>query len=514
MDQGGMQLSDLFAFNGARGSGWSQPEPTLTKEAIRELIPDGMIRKKLPDWPRASEPELVRHYTWLSSRNFGIDTGFYPLGSCTMKHNPRVNERIVQLPGIDRIHPLQPENHIQGLLAIFFEMQEMLATCSGMDSVTLQPVAGAQGEFTAMRCIQEYHISNGEGERNKVIVPDSAHGTNPASASMCGYEIIEIPSGEGGRLDLDALRAAVGRDTAAMMITNPSTLGLFEVDISEAADIVHRSGGQMYYDGANFNAIIGKTDPGRMGFDAVHYNLHKTFSQPHGGGGPGSGPIGVKGHLAEFLPTPVASRREIEGGDPVGVGDGFWYYWEDVGSNSIGKVQQWHGNAGAVVRAWAFYRRYGAKLETMSEHAVLNSNYLRYKIMNPDSEVSKGIHCMPAEGAKTDLVMHEFTLSLTPLKDLNGITGKDIAKRLLDYGYMSPTLYFPQIVPECLMIEPTETESVEVLDKFASDLHAVLSEDPEKVKGAPYSTPVGRVDEVWAARNLVLRHPIKELGEK
>ena len=500
-------MSDLFSFNGAEGAGWSQPEPILEEGVARSTVPQALVRDRLPGWPRASEPELVRHYTWLSNRNFGIDTGFYPLGSCTMKHNPRLNERIVQLPGIDRIHPLQPDHQIQGLLTIFYEMQEMLATCSGMDAVTLQPVAGAQGEFAAIRCIQEFHRANGEGNRDKVIVPDSAHGTNPASASMCGYDVIEIPSADDGRLDLDALRAAVGQDTAAMMITNPSTLGLFEIEISEATRIVHDSGGQMYYDGANFNAIIGKTDPGRMGFDAVHYNLHKTFSQPHGGGGPGSGPIGVKDHLARFLPSPIASRRARADDDPEGVGDGHWYYWRDVGESSIGKVQQWHGNAGAVVRAWAFYRRYGRDLERMSEHAVLNSNYLRHVIMNPDPKTAKAIHAMPAEGAPADLVMHEFTLSLSPLKELNGVTGRDVAKRLLDYGYMAPTLYFPQIVPECLMIEPTETESKEVLDRFAADFHAILSEDPETVTTAPHTTTVKRVDEVWAARNLVLRHP-------
>ena len=277
-------MSDLFEFNGAEGAGWSQPEPSLGEQEAWSTVPEPLRRESPPVWPRASEPELVRHYTWLSSRNFGIDTGFYPLGSCTMKHNPRLNERIVQLPGIDRIHPLQPEHQVQGLLAIFFEMQEMLSICSGMDEVTLQPVAGAQGEFTAMRCIQEFHRSIGQSHRDKVIVPDSAHGTNPASAAMCGYDIIEIPSAADGRIDLAALEEAVGDDTAAMMITNPSTLGLFEPEISRAAEMVHEAGGQMYYDGANFNAILGKTDPGRMGFDAVHYNLHKTFSQPHGGG--------------------------------------------------------------------------------------------------------------------------------------------------------------------------------------------------------------------------------------
>ena len=490
----------IFDFNGSKDAGWSQPPP-ISHDAIKS-IPESMRRKKLPEWPTASEPELVRHYTQLSQKNFGIDTGFYPLGSCTMKHNPRLNERIVQHPGIDRIHPLQPESQVQGLLAIYYEMQEMLAICSGMDSVTLQPVAGAQGEFTAIRCIQEYHRERGEGHRDKVIVPDSAHGTNPASASMCGYQIIEIPSASDGRIDLDALRSAVGDDTAAMMITNPSTLGVFEPEIAEAAEIVHNAGGQMYYDGANFNAILGKTDPGRMGFDAVHYNLHKTFSQPHGGGGPGSGPIGVKEHLSKFLPTPLAGRYEAKDGDSL-VGDGYWYHWISP-ERTIGKVQQWNGNAGAVVRSWAFYRRYGRELERMSEHAVLNANYLRHVIMNPDPELD--IHAMPLEGCPADVVKHEFTLSMSPLKEANGVTGKDVAKRLLDYGYMAPTLYFPQIVPECLMFEPTETESKEVLDKFAQDFHAILAEDPEVVLSSPHTTPVGRVDEVWAARNLILRY--------
>ncbi len=321
---------------------------------------------------------------------------------------------------------------------------------------------------------------------------------------MCGYSIVEIPSGDDGRLDLDALRAVVGNDTAAMMITNPSTLGVFEPDIAEAAKIVHDAGGQMYYDGANFNAIIGRTNPGLMGFDAVHYNLHKTFSQPHGGGGPGSGPIGVKSHLAQFLPSPIVSRRPSEEGE-LGAADGWWYTWESP-QNSIGKVQQWHGNAGAVVRSWAFYRRYGRDLTTMSEHAVLNANYLRHKIMNPKPEILEKIHAMPVDGCPAEVVKHEFTLSMTPLVDAIGIDGKDVAKRLLDYGYMSPTLYFPMIVPECLMIEPTETESKEELDRFAENFHKVLTEDPEILATAPHNTDVKRVDEVWAARNLILRH--------
>jgi len=495
-------MSDLFAFNGSPSAGYAQPAPLLSADEVSKVIPNSLKRAALPAWPCASEPELVRHYTWLSTRSFGIDTGFYPLGSCTMKHNPRLNERIVLMPGMNDIHPLAPEHHIQGLMAIFYEMQEMLAHCAGMDAVTLQPVAGAQGEFAAMRCIQEYHKQNGEANRNKVIVPDSAHGTNPASATMCGYSIIEIPSGDDGCLDLDALRAVVGKDTAAMMITNPNTLGIFEPEISEAAKIVHNAGGQMYYDGANFNAILGKTSPGLMGFDAVHYNLHKTFSQPHGGGGPGSGPIGVKSHLADFLPAPMVEAIEDDD-DGEGAVRFAWFN----PSKTIGKVQQWHGNSAAVVRSWAFYRRYGRELEKMSEHAVLNANYLRYRIMNPSSEQAANIHAMPVDGAPAKVVKHEFTLSMSPIKEATGVTGKDIAKRLLDYGYMAPTLYFPMIVPECLMFEPTETESKEAIDAFADDFLAILAEDAEIVTSAPHETPVGRVDEVWAARNLILRHP-------
>ena len=499
-------MSDIFEFNGAKGSGWSQPEPM--KEGAINAVPSSLRRSTLPRWPRASEPELVRHYTWLSQRNFGIDTGFYPLGSCTMKHNPRINERIVQLPGIDRIHPLQPEHQIQGLLSIFYEMQEMLEICAGMDQVTLQPVAGAQGEFTAIRCIQEYHRQNGDIQRDKVIVPDSAHGTNPASAAMCGYEIVEIPSGEDGRLDLGALRAAVGEDTAAMMITNPSTLGIFEPDIAEAAGIVHSAGGQMYYDGANFNAILGRTNPGLMGFDAVHYNLHKTFSQPHGGGGPGCGPIGVKSHLAPFLPGPLVRKRPIKSSDPLTmVNDESWYEWFQP-EHSIGKVQQWHGNAGAVIRCWAYYRRYGYELKTMSDHAVMNANYLRQRIMDEAQE--KGLASTFTDGAPAKLVKHEFTLSLAPLKSEKGIGAMDVAKGLLDCGYMAPTIYFPLVVDECMMIEPTETESKEVLDEFARRFVEVLGDDAEALHAAPQTTDVRRVDEVYAARNLCLSYPFDE----
>ena len=499
-------MSQLFEHNGAGGKGYSQPDPIAPSENIQ--IPSSLVRSSLPRWPRISEPEMVRHYTWLSSRNFGIDTGFYPLGSCTMKHNPRVNEVIAQLPGIADTHPLQPEHQIQGTLAIFHEMQDMLAICAGMDAVTLQPVAGAQGEFTAIRCIQEYFRSRGELGRTKVIVPDSAHGTNPASASMAGFEIIEIPSAEDGRIDLDALRAVVGDDTTAMMITNPSTLGVFEPEIAEAAEIVHNAGGQMYYDGANFNAILGLTSPGLMGFDAVHYNLHKTFSQPHGGGGPGSGPIGVRSHLAEFLPGPVVKRRPIMPNDQVtAANQEWWYHWHEPAS-SIGKVQQWHGNSGAVIRCWAYYRRYGRGLKTMSQHAVLNANYLRHRII--DEAEKAGVRHQFVDGAPVDVVKHEFTISMAPMKEQCGIGAMDIAKGLLDKGYMAPTVYFPLIVPECMMVEPTETESKETLDEFAKKFVEVLQEDPETLHNAPITTKVRRVDEVYAARNLTLSYPFDE----
>jgi glycine dehydrogenase subunit 2 len=325
---------------------------------------------------------------------------------------------------------------------------------------------------------------------------------------MAGFEIIEIPSQEDGRLDLDALRAVVGEDTAAMMITNPSTLGVFEPEIAEAAEIVHNAGGQMYYDGANFNAILGLTSPGLMGFDAVHYNLHKTFSQPHGGGGPGSGPIGVKSHLAEFLPGPVVKRRPIMPNDQVtAANQEWWYHWHEPES-SIGKVQQWHGNSGAVIRCWAYYRRYGRGLKTMSQHAVLNANYLRHRIIEEAEKA--GVRHQFVDGAPVDVVKHEFTISMAPMKEQCGIGAMDIAKGLLDKGYMAPTVYFPLIVPECMMVEPTETESKETLDEFAKKFVEVLQEDPETLHNAPVTTKVRRVDEVYAARNLTLSYPFDE----
>jgi glycine dehydrogenase subunit 2 len=324
---------------------------------------------------------------------------------------------------------------------------------------------------------------------------------------MAGFEIVEIPSLDDGRIDIDALKAVVDDTVALMMVTNPNTLGLFENDISQASEIIHSVGGQMYYDGANFNAILGRTSPGLMGFDAVHFNLHKTFSQPHGGGGPGSGPIGVKSHLAEFLPGPIVKKRPISSGHEKFAVDDMWYGWYQP-ANSIGKVQQWHGNAGAVIRCWAYYRRYGYGLKDMSEHAVLNANYLRFALHREAEKA--GIKDMFVDGASTKVAKHEFTLSLLPAKEKYGISAMDVAKGLLDKGYMAPTVYFPLVVPECMMFEPTETESRDTLDKFAKEFIEVLQEDPETLHQAPITTPVRRVDEVYAARNLCLRHPFDE----
>ena len=428
------------------------------------------------------------------------------MGSCTMKYNPRFADYVASLGAYSNTHPATPSEFTQGTLEILNILESYLTEITGMDVASFQPPAGASGELTGLLIIKKYLENQNLSNKTEIIVPDSAHGTNPASARMAGFKVVEVATDERGMVNIDDLHSKVNENTAGLMLTNPNTGGLFEEEILTISTIIHDAGGLLYYDGANLNAIVGVCRPGDMGFDIVHSNLHKTFATPHGGGGPGSGPIGVKAHLSKYLPSPLASRREITDEDPEGVGDGFWYSWTSP-EKSIGKVQQWHGNAGAVVRCWAFYRRYGRELEKMSEHAVLNANYLRFKIMNPDQEVLSKIHAMPSDGAPTDFVMHEFTLSMIDMKDKVGVTGKDLAKRLLDYGVMAPTLYFPMIVPECLMIEPTETESKEVLDKFADDFLNILTEDPELIKGAPYSTDVSRVDEVWAARNLILRHP-------
>ncbi len=462
---------------------YSLPECDVPEADAASLIPEDLLRSNPAELPEVYEVDVIRHYTELSRRNFGIDNGFYPLGSCTMKYNPKINEDVARFAGFAKIHPYQPEESIQGALEMLYTLQNDLAALTGMDQVTLQPAAGAHGEWTGLMLIRAYHESRGE-KRTKVIVPDSSHGTNPASATVAGYDTITIKSNERGMVDLDALRAVVGDDMAALMLTNPSTLGLFEEQIVEIAEIVHEAGGLLYYDGANSNAIMGITRPGDMGFDVVHLNLHKTMSTPHGGGGPGAGPVGVKSLLIPFLPKPIVSKRE----------DGS-FYWDYDRPQSIGRVKAFYGNFGILVRAYTYIRTYGPDgLRRVSELAVLNANYMMHRLA-PYYEV-----------AYPGLCKHEFVLSGRKLKEY-GVRTLDVAKRLLDFGYHPPTIYFPLNVEECIMIEPTETESKETLDGFIDTMIQIAKEaetTPEVVINAPYTTVVKRLDETTAARKPVL----------
>lgn len=474
----------IFELSKPGRTAYSLPECDVPEADPAEGIPGGLLRTVPAALPEVSEVDVVRHYTELSRRNFGVDNGFYPLGSCTMKYNPKLNEDAARLPGFARIHPYQPESSVQGALELLFTLQQDLAALTGMDAVTLQPAAGAHGEWTGLMLIRAYHESRGE-RRTKVLVPDSSHGTNPASATTAGFETLTIPSDAGGMVDLEALRAAVGSDTAALMLTNPSTLGLFERHIVEIAEIVHEAGGLLYYDGANSNAIMGITRPGDMGFDVVHLNLHKTMSTPHGGGGPGAGPVGVKEKLVPFLPKPVVGRRADDG----------TYFWDWDRPASIGRVKSYYGNFGILVRAYAYIRSYGPEgLKRVSECAVLNANYMRKRL--------EPYFYVPYPG----VCKHEFVLSGKNLKQY-GVRTLDVAKRLLDFGYHPPTIYFPLNVEECIMIEPTETESKETLDGFIDTMIQIVEEaahDPELVKNAPYETVVKRLDETTAARKPVL----------
>lgn len=464
---------------------YNLPELDVAEKDLQDLIPAGSIREVPADLPEVHELDLMRHYTALSRRNYGVDNGFYPLGSCTMKYNPKINEDVARYAGFARIHPYQPEESIQGALELLYHLQHDLAQVTGMDMVTVQPAAGAQGEWTGLMMIRAYHESRGE-KRTKVICPDSAHGTNPASATVAGFETITVKSNERGLVDLDALRAAVGPDTAALMLTNPNTLGLFEEDIVEIAEIVHEAGGLLYYDGANANAILGYARPGDMGFDVVHLNLHKTFSTPHGGGGPGAGPVGVKKQLIPFLPKPMVAKRE----------DGSFYLDHDM-PQSIGRVKGYYGNFGILVRAYVYIRQHGPEgLKRISENAVLNANYMMRRL-SEGYDVPFDRHCK-----------HEFVLSGKRQKK-QGVRTLDIAKRLLDFDYHPPTIYFPLIVEECLMIEPTESESKETLDQFIDVMLQIAreaEETPELVQEAPHNTVVKRLDETLAARKPVLRY--------
>ncbi|WP_206831019.1 aminomethyl-transferring glycine dehydrogenase subunit GcvPB [Alicyclobacillus fructus] len=461
------------------------PELDVPEADMAEIEP--YLREKPARLPEVSEVDVVRHFTALSQKNHGVDSGFYPLGSCTMKYNPKRNERWTRLDGFARLHPLMPEELVQGALALLHELAQHLAAITGMDAVSLQPAAGAHGEWTGLMMIRKYHADRGEIDRDQVIVPDSAHGTNPASVSMAGLRAVTIPSRPDGRVDLEALRQVVSERTAALMLTNPNTLGLFESEIVEIAQVVHEAGGLLYYDGANMNAILGYARPGDMGFDVVHLNLHKTFSTPHGGGGPGAGPVGVKAFLEPYLPAPVLEKR------------GEQYVWNWDRPKSIGKVKGFFGNFGVLLRAYAYIRTLGAEgLKQVSEAAVLNANYLLQQL-KPYFEA-------PYEGP----CKHEFVLSGKRQKAL-GVRTLDMAKRLIDFGVHPPTIYFPLIVEEGLMIEPTESESKETLDRFVEIMREIAreaEEEPDVVRTAPHRTIVGRLDEVKAARQPRLRHPL------
>jgi glycine dehydrogenase subunit 2 len=460
-------------------------EPLLMEKAsdpdepidLSDLVPPKLRRERL-GIPNLRDFDVVRHFTRLSQMNFGIDSGFYPLGSCTMKFNPKFTEELAALPTVTRIHPDQDESTVQGALRLLYELQSMLATIAGMDAVTLQPAAGAQGEHTGLLLAQAYHRDRGE-ERHQVILPDTAHGTNFASAGMLGFEILEIPSKD-GRVDLKALQSAAGEKTLAFMLTNPNTLGIFEDHVLEIAETVHDAGGLLYYDGANFNAILGRTSPGKMNFDIVHFNLHKTFTTPHGGGGPGAGPVGVKKALEPFLPVPQIQLN------------GRGYHLDYDRPKSIGKVRAWYGNFALLVRAYAYILRMGGDgLKEVSERAVLHANYVRHRL--------RGVLDVPFGGLRK----HEFVASASKLA-AKGVRTVDLAKRLMDFGYHPPTVYFPHLVEEALMIEPTETETKETLDGFVETLTKIVSEDPTTLHEAPHNTAVRRVDEVRAAREPIL----------
>jgi len=457
-------------------------------EGAEAPVPAHLRRQSPPALPEVSELDAVRHFTRLSQRNFSIDTHFYPLGSCTMKYNPRACNTLALLPGFLGRHPLAPESTGQGFMACMYELQDILKEVTGMKGVSLTPMAGAQGEFAGVAMIRAYHVARGEEHRDEIIVPDAAHGTNPATATMCGCKVIEIPTGKDGDVDLEALRAAVGPNTAGIMLTNPSTVGVFDRNILQVSKIVHAAGGLLYYDGANLNAILGKVRPGDMGFDVIHMNLHKTFSTPHGGGGPGSGAVGVSERLLPFLPVPVVAK---EGGK---------YRWltEADRPQSIGRLSAFMGNAGVNLRAYVYARLLGREgMPRVAEFATLNANYLMARLADKGFTLA-----YPARRAS-----HEFIVTLKrEAKELE-VTAMDFAKRLLDHGFHAPTTYFPLLVPECLLIEPTETESKETLDAFVDAMASILEEaktEPDTVRGAPHTTPVRRLDDVRAARQLDL----------
>jgi glycine dehydrogenase subunit 2 len=463
---------------------YSLPECDVPEVSMDELIDSSLLRESNLELPEVSEPQLMRHYTLLSNNNFGVDTGFYPLGSCTMKYNPKINEDMASNPNFVNIHPYQKEETVQGSLELMYNLSNMFSEITGMDEVSLQPAAGAHGELSSLMIIKAYLQNKGEDHRNKIIVPDSAHGTNPASASVAGFDVVEIKSNKDGSINIETLKEALDENTAGLMLTNPSTLGLFEENIKEIAALVHKAGALLYYDGANMNAIMGITRPGDMGFDVVHLNVHKTFSTPHGGGGPGSGPIGVKKELIPYLPVPIIEKTEDK------------YLLNYDKPLSIGKVKSFYGNFGVLVKAYTYILSMGAEgLKAASETAVLNANYMMNKL--------KEHYTLPID--KT--CMHEFVLSGSGLLGTETTT-IDVAKRLLDYGYHPPTIYFPLIVDSAMMIEPTESETLETLDIFIDTMIKIAKEakeNPDLLKNAPHNTPVRRLDEVTAARKPIVK---------
>jgi glycine cleavage system P protein (glycine dehydrogenase) subunit 2 len=466
--------------------GFRFPESDVPKESL----PDSLVRSDLP-LPELYEVEVVRHFTRLSQLNHSIDTGFYPLGSCTMKYNPKVNEETSRLAGFAHVHPLQPIETVQGCLALMYDLQEWLKEIAGFAGITLQPAAGAQGELTGVLIIRAYHASRGDNQRTKILIPDSAHGTNPATSAMSGMQVVEIKSDVRGNIDLDALRAECNETLAGLMLTNPNTLGLFDENVEEIIRLVHEAGGLVYGDGANMNALLGIVRPGDLGFDVLHYNLHKTFSTPHGGGGPGSGPVGVAKHLVDFLPGPLVDIIE-EGNEAEEVPPLYGFV---MPARSIGRVKSFNGHFGMMVRAYTYMLMHGKEgIRQIAEYAVLNANYLLARL--------RGLYTVPYDR----VCMHEFVLE-GRWPDAPDIHALDIAKRLMDYKFHPPTNYFPLIVHEALMIEPTETESMQTLDAFADALIKIADEahtQPELLHDAPHITPIGRVDEVKAAKELVL----------
>jgi glycine dehydrogenase subunit 2 len=463
-------------------------------DSAATAIPDKFLRDDKPRLPEASELQVVRHFTRLSQKNFSIDTQFYPLGSCTMKYNPRACNTLALLPEFAGRHPLGPVTHGQGFLTCMFELQEMLKEVTGMKGVSLTPMAGAQGELAGVAMIKAYHEARGDHDRTEIIVPDAAHGTNPATATMCGCKVREIRTGPDGDVDIEALKAVLGPTTAGIMLTNPSTLGVFERHIKDIADLVHEAGGLLYYDGANLNAILGKVRPGDMDFDVIHMNLHKTFSTPHGGGGPGSGAVGVNDRLLPFMPIPVVGKSEVDGKEVYG-----WLAEEDL-PQSIGRLSGFMGNAGVLLRAYVYMRMIGRDgMERIAEYATLNANYLMTKLRDAGFELA-----YPGRRAS-----HEFIVTLKHEAKSVQLTAMDVAKALLDRNYHAPTTYFPLLVPECLLIEPTETESKETLDGFVAamiDIVRAAKEEGVTYKEAPYKMPVRRLDDVKAARELNLAY--------